>query len=243
MTRPIAAFSMEDYERLTRSSYQAAEFARGKDKKKRKSRAGMIAGGIGAGLATAGAIGAGVRYGGAELATRGARKKASGLSENLGKSQSALKKSRKQYDTGRKFGGTAYADQKYGNAVKDATMGYEDAYAAGKKNANVMTSGGAGGALKRDVNRLRNSFGGKTGNAMDAIGYGAKNTGRAIQGGYRTNALGKTGIGRYASGAVGAGRAALGTTGGKIGAGLAGAALLGGAAYGVSRMNKNKKKK
>ena len=52
---------------------------------------------------------------------------------------------------------------------------------------------------------------------MDAIGYGAKNTGRAIQGGYRTNALGKTGIGRYASGAVGAGRAALGTTGGKIG--------------------------
>jgi len=69
MTRPIAAFSMEDYERLTRNAYQAAEFKRGKDKKKRKKRgalatAGMIAGG----LTGAGALAAGARYGGAELA-------------------------------------------------------------------------------------------------------------------------------------------------------------------------------
>ena len=45
-----------------------AEFARtkgAKDKGKRKSRAGMIAGGV----AGAGALGAGVRYGGAEIAT------------------------------------------------------------------------------------------------------------------------------------------------------------------------------
>ena len=48
-----------------------AEFARtkgAKDKEKRKSRAGLIAGGI----AGAGTLAAGARYGGAEIATRGA---------------------------------------------------------------------------------------------------------------------------------------------------------------------------
>ena len=56
MTRPIAAFSMEDYEKLTRNAYQAAEFKRGKDKKKRKKRGLGFYAGVGAGgLAGAGA--------------------------------------------------------------------------------------------------------------------------------------------------------------------------------------------
>lgn len=62
--RPIAAFSMEDYERLTRNSYQAVEFKRGKDKQKRKKRgAGFYAGVGAAGLAGAGALGYGTSVG------------------------------------------------------------------------------------------------------------------------------------------------------------------------------------
>ena len=61
-SRPIAAFSMADYESLT----GRAEFGRGKDKSTRKKR-GLLANiGIGAaGVAGAGTLGAGVRYGSA----------------------------------------------------------------------------------------------------------------------------------------------------------------------------------
>jgi hypothetical protein len=67
--RPIAAYTMTEFESLTSDN---ADFARGrgKDKKKRKSRAGLYAG-IGAGAVGLGGIGAaGVRYGGAELSRR-----------------------------------------------------------------------------------------------------------------------------------------------------------------------------
>jgi hypothetical protein len=65
--RPIAAYTMAEFESLTSDN---ADFARGKDKKKRKSRAGLYAG-IGAGAVGLGGIGAaGVRYGGAELSRR-----------------------------------------------------------------------------------------------------------------------------------------------------------------------------
>jgi hypothetical protein len=85
MTRPIAAFSMEDYERLTRNAYQAAEFKRGKDKKKRKKRGLGFYAGVGAGgLTGAGALAAGARYGGAELGSRKAGKELSDLRMKTG---------------------------------------------------------------------------------------------------------------------------------------------------------------
>jgi hypothetical protein len=65
--RPIAAYTMAEFESLTSDN---ADFARGKDKKKRKSRAGLYAG-IGAGAVGLGGLGAaGMRYGGAELSKR-----------------------------------------------------------------------------------------------------------------------------------------------------------------------------
>jgi hypothetical protein len=62
--RPIAAYTMAEFESLTSDN---ADFARGKDKKKRKSRAGLYAG-IGAGALALGAPA--VRYGGAEVMSR-----------------------------------------------------------------------------------------------------------------------------------------------------------------------------
>ena len=60
--RPIAAYTMAEFESLTSDN---ADFARGKDKKKRKSRAGLYAG-IGAGATGLAGLGAaGIRYGGA----------------------------------------------------------------------------------------------------------------------------------------------------------------------------------
>jgi hypothetical protein len=191
MTRPIAAFSMEDYEKLTRNAYQAAEFKRGKDKKKRKRRgalatAGMIAGG----LAGAGALAAGARYGGAEASTRLANRR--------------LTKDMETYQDGNISNVKAK-----GQRVNINTM----------RNAQ---SGGAKGQLDRDVQAIKD-FGSKVKN-YDYKGIPGR-------------------VSDAASRAYGAGRAALGTTGGKIGAGLGAAALLGGAGYGAYRMMNKKKKK
>ena len=71
--RPIAAYTMAEFESLTSDN---ADFARGrgKDKKKRKSRAGLYAG-IGAGaVGLAGLGAAGMRYGKPEYDMRKAQK-------------------------------------------------------------------------------------------------------------------------------------------------------------------------
>lgn len=71
--RPIAAYTMTEFESLTSDN---ADFARGrgKDKKKRKSRAGLYAG-IGAGAVGLGGLGAaGMRYGKPEYDMRKAQK-------------------------------------------------------------------------------------------------------------------------------------------------------------------------
>jgi hypothetical protein len=69
--RPIAAYTMAEFESLTSDN---ADFARGKDKKKRKSRAGLYAG-IGAGAVGLGGLGAaGMRYGKPEYDMRKAQK-------------------------------------------------------------------------------------------------------------------------------------------------------------------------
>lgn len=66
--KPIAAFSMAEYEQITRGT--TAEFKRGKDKKKRKRRGlGFYAGVGAAGTAGIGALGAAARYGGAAAST------------------------------------------------------------------------------------------------------------------------------------------------------------------------------
>ena len=71
--RPIAAYTMAEFESLTSDN---AEFKRGKDKKKRKSRAGLYAGLGAGGVGLAGLGAAGMRYGGAEMATRKGRAEA-----------------------------------------------------------------------------------------------------------------------------------------------------------------------
>jgi hypothetical protein len=83
--RPIAAYTMAEFESLTSDN---ADFARGrgKDKKKRKSRAGLYAG-IGAGAVGLGGLGAaGMRYGGAEIGKKTADSR---LSKDMYRSQSA----------------------------------------------------------------------------------------------------------------------------------------------------------
>jgi len=79
MAYPLNAWSIEEYERLTSGVSPRAEFRKpgAKDKKKRKSHMGLGAKiGIGAGgVAGAGALSAGIRYGGAELSTRRSAKK------------------------------------------------------------------------------------------------------------------------------------------------------------------------
>jgi hypothetical protein len=190
MTRPIAAFSMEDYEKLTRNAYQAAEFKRGKDKKKRKKRGLGFYAGVGAGgLAGAGALAAGARYGGAELGLRSANKR---LEKGQYKSQGAM--------------------------LKDDI---------------VSRSGGAKGVLERDKANLM-ALGDRIKN-YDYKGLPAR-TGKRIK-------LTAEALPSYGKQALAKGRAALGTTGGKIGAGLGAAALLGGAGYGAYRMMNKKKKK
>ncbi|CAM6006648.1 unnamed protein product [Sphagnum balticum] len=77
MAYPLNAWSIEEYERLTSGVSPRAEFRKpgAKDKKKRKSHMGLGAKiGIGAGgVAGAGALSAGIRYGGAEIGTRRAK--------------------------------------------------------------------------------------------------------------------------------------------------------------------------
>lgn len=152
MTRPIAAFSMEDYERLTRNAYQAAEFKRGKDKKKRKSRsalatAGMVAGGLGA----AGALAGGIRYGMAGAKESGYKDtryykkgmpvKAGSLEDRARKFGSGVSSQvSRDIDSAKKFG--KGVGQGLTNAKTQVQMGMKDArYYAGQGIDRTKASG------------------------------------------------------------------------------------------------------
>lgn len=191
MTRPIAAFSMEDYERLTRTDYQAAEFKRGKDKKKRKSRTGMIAAGIGA----AGALGVAGRYGmaGAKESgygdTRYYRKgmpvKAGSLEDRARKFGSGVSSQvSRDIDSAKKFG--KGVGQGLTNAKTQAAMGMKDArYYAGQGIDRTKASGSR---------------------AMDALKSG-KGLGK-LSGAWKSGAVGQAGLvgaGLATAGALGAG--------------------------------------
>lgn len=191
MTRPIAAFSMEDYERLTRTDYQAAEFRRGKDKKKRKSRsalatAGMVAGGLGA----AGALAGGIRYGMAGAKESGYKDtryykkgmpvKAGSLEDRARKFGSgASSQVSRDIDSAKKFG--KGVGQGLTNAKTQAAMGMKDArYYAGQGIDRTKASGSR---------------------AMDALKSG-KGLGK-LSGAWKSGAVGKAGL-------VGAGLATAG---------------------------------
>lgn len=196
--KPINAYSMADMERLTRGAGNA-EFARrkgAKDKKKRMSRGTMAA--IGAGsLAGAGAIGAGIRYGGAELRSRKAGKELAGLREKagLGGTVDSAESQRlaRQMRGGAKgrFRADVQAAKDLGSRIKNydykGTPGraWESAKRAGKA---LQTKSGVGdtnaGWLREPVNRLGNVW--KSGKAGQAglVGAGLLGASAVAGGGY-----------------------------------------------------------
>ena len=191
--RPIAAYTMAEFESLTSDN---ADFvrSRGKDKKKRKSRAGLYAG-IGAGATgLAGAGAAGIRYGGAEMATRKGRTEAA-----------------KNFDA----------------------KGY------------LAAGNGAKGRFDRDVqavkdmgDRVKNyDYKGVPGRAFDSM----KSAGSSVKNYDYKGIPGK--LGNAAKEGFSKAKGFAGTTGCKVGLGLAGAGLVGGAGYGIYKAMKKGKKK
>lgn len=216
MNRPIAAFSMSDYENLTRNPYQAAEFRRGKDKKKRKRRgalatAGMVAGG----LAGAAGLGAAARYGGAAASTALAQRRLyNGASVSNRKSNKLddWKNMKMDVNTGRNAasGGAKGQLDRDVKAVKD--------FGSKVKNYDYKgIPGRVGGAFQK--------------------------TGDYASRGYQIGKGDAKGIRGVARGVMGGASAALGTKVGKIAAGLSAAGLAAGAGYGAYRMMNKKKKK
>lgn len=221
--RPIAAFSMADYESLT----GRAEFGRGKDKTKRKKRGlGFYAGVGAAGVAGAGALGAAARYG-----LAGAKE------SRLG-------------DTRYYKGGTQVPDTVYGGMK---TSGATPVKAGSLEDRARKFGSGAKSQVSRDIDSLKALGGrvrqGAT-NLKTQVQMGAKNARYyAGQGVNATKASGSRALsaakgnaglvnkvkGIYSSGKVG--------KAGLAGAGLLGAAALGGAAYGASKLLSNRKKK
>jgi hypothetical protein len=197
--RPIAAYTMAEFESLTSDNADFARSRGSKDKKKRKSRAGLYAG-IGAGALALGAPA--VRYGGAEVMSRMAGNK--------------MKKS----------GKARHPELLYGK-------GYSE------------SGGGAKGALDRDVqavkdmgDRVKNyDYKGVPGRAFDSM----KSAGSSVKNYDYKGIPGK--LGNAAKEGFSKAKGFAGTTGGKVGLGLAGAGLVGGAGYGIYKAMKKGKKK
>jgi hypothetical protein len=202
--RPIAAYTMAEFESLTSDN---ADFARGKDKKKRKSRAGLYAG-IGAGATgLAGAGAAGIRYGGAELSRRGQLDK--------------LRKARVNSDDISSLG-----DEMAGRGAKGRFD--SDMKAVGRKSQQF------GDWMGNPINKAKAAY---DSNAIGAnVPYSNLKSKKSV--------IGSTGsMGNRARQTAEAARNVLGTTGGKVGLGLAGAGLVGGAGYGIYKAMKKGKKK
>ena len=186
--RPIAAYTMAEFESLTSDN---ANFARGKDKKKRKSRAGLYAG-IGAGATALGGLAA--RYGGSAIDYRRAGKADSQAS------QMKMDARRSQANEGKRgmFAPRSQADQ----------MRVDEAF----------KSGGAKGKMSRDIKRAKSAFETIVGNAQS---YGAAERGSAtgMKGFGKAAMGGLKGISATGAGRVGLGLAAAGTAAGVAGAG------------------------
>ncbi|GAA6622916.1 hypothetical protein [Scytonema sp. NUACC26] len=226
--RPLAAFSMTEYESLTRNNLQVANFGRGKDKSKRKRRgAGFYAAAGAAGLAGAAAVGGAARYGGAAASTSLAKRRLTKDFENY---------------TDTNIGKMTAKGQKVNiNTAKNAASGG----ARGQLDRDVA-------AVKSFGSKVKNyDYKGAPDRAWNAakevpgkIGASAKRAGTAL--------TTKTGAGNTNAGVLREGANRLGNVwksgkvgkAGLIGAGALGAAGLAGAGYGAYKMmNRNKKKK
>jgi|LakMenEpi03Aug12_release.lakeMendotaPanAssembly.Ray.scaffolds.fasta_scaffold16347_15 hypothetical protein len=192
--RPIAAYTMAEFESLTSDN---ADFARGrgKDKKKRKSRAGLYAG-IGAGaVGLAGLGAAGMRYGGAELSRRKQldklRKARVGSDDisSLG-DEMAGRGARGRFDSDMKAVGKK--SQQFGdwmgNPINKAKAAYDSSdiganvpYSNLKSKKSVIGSTGSiGNRARQTVEAARNVLGTRAGK----IGLGALAAGTVAGAGY-----------------------------------------------------------
>lgn len=198
--RPIAAYTMAEFESLTSDNADFARSRGSKDKKKRKSRAGLYAG-IGAGATgLAGSGAAGIRYGGAELSRRGQLDK--------------LRKARVNSDDISSLG-----DEMAGRGAK------------GRFDRDVQ-------AVKDMGDRVKNyDYKGVPGRAFDSM----KSAGSSVKNYDYKGIPGK--LGNAAKEGFSKAKGFAGTTGGKVGLGLAGAGLVGGAGYGIYKAMKKGKKK
>jgi hypothetical protein len=188
--RPIAAYTMAEFESLTSDN---ADFARGrgKDKKKRKSRAGLYAG-IGAGAVGLGGLGAaGMRYGGAELSRRKQldklRKARVGSDDisSLG-DEMAGRGARGRFDSDMKAVGKK--SQQFGdwmgNPINKAKAAYDSSditAAAGRKMEDkIRSTGSIGNRARQTTEAARNVLGTRAGK----IGLGLAAAGTAAGAGY-----------------------------------------------------------
>jgi hypothetical protein len=215
-SRPIAAYSMSDFENLN-----SADFKRGKDKKKRKRRGGMIAAGIGAGALGAGAVGGGL-YAYGSKGTKTTKKTSSGsvtqrtaspIQRRMNAQTNAFGATIKELKEAKNYAGRKAAIKDLGSNIKGilGETGRGIKVGAGKLAYNI-------GATKEGYGQLRNAVG------EASILAGA----------------GKKGFKRGASQIYAAGKAALGTKTGRL-AGLAGAGALAGGGYAAYKAMKKRK--
>jgi hypothetical protein len=170
--KPLAAFSMGEYESLTRSGSAEFRKAGAKDKTKRKHRGAMIGGAIAGGL---GLGAAGIRYGGAELKGRMADKKLSDMRKEAGiggsvdykKSQSLARESSQNR-----------AGSRFGKDIEAIKSNSKKAYENIGKTASGIASGG-----KNKLSSIWNHPGGLGKAGIIAAGVGG--AGAAGYGAYR----------------------------------------------------------
>ncbi len=226
--RPISAYSMYDYEDLT------ADFKRGKDKKKRKRRGAMIAGGIGAGALGVGAGAAGL-YGlgtkstvtNTRTATGDVRKTTlSPIAQRMRRETDALKETVKEL--GQK-GKRKQAFKDLGTNIKGIARetGRGISVGAGKLKYAVTSRAGKIASSAKDGYRMGSvtTVGdkprySKAGKALQKTGKVLSGIGSATKSIYRSGNSGKAALALGALGAAGA---------------------VGGAGYGAYKMMKNRK--
>lgn len=205
----IAAYSMADMEMAT--------FGRGKDKKKRKKRGGLIAAGVAGGAAAIGAGAAGVRYGSAAL------------------KESRMKDTRFYGKDNKPIQAGTFGDKRRKAAVGAKSQLEKDKAGIGKAFGKAKQ---AGRNTITNVQMLANDAKGRAGEAFGKAKASAGRAKLALTG--KQNFASKGALGRvkdvWKSGKVG--------KSGLVGAGLLGAGALAGAGYGAYKLaNRNKKKR
>jgi len=187
--RPIAAYTMAEFESLTSDNADFARTPGSKDKKRRKSRAGLYAG-LGAGaVGLAGLGAAGIRYGGAEMATRKGRAEAAKNFDAKGY-LAAGGGAKGRFDSDMKAVGRK--SQQFGdwmgNPINKAKAAYDSnaiganvSYSSLKTKKNVIGSTGSmGNRARQTAEAARNVLGTRAGK----IGLGLAGAGAVAGAGY-----------------------------------------------------------